>query len=184
MTVSSPRLPGIFRPSSENGSPSPPGIQFSSPPGLDSHRTDFRPSSPPCQTVSARNKRSDNRQRDSPARTATVPLRAARRLSPACRKNRPVPTPSFYGRVNNFEDFSGLRGPAYLSVAVRLIRTGDRPPKTTRQSETRDPTSSRCFEFLDDFPGLRCQGTVASRICLEDDRKRNDFSDAQMASKV
>jgi hypothetical protein len=36
---------GSFPPLSENGSPSPPGIQFSSPPGLDSHRTDFRPSS-------------------------------------------------------------------------------------------------------------------------------------------
>jgi hypothetical protein len=100
----------------------------------------------------------DNRQQDPPAHTATLPRLAARRLSPACRNNGPPPISSFYGRVNNFEDFSGLRGPAYLSVAVRLIRTGDRPPQTTRQSETRDPTSFRCFEFLDDFPGLAMSG--------------------------
>jgi hypothetical protein len=122
---------GSFPPLSENGSPSPPGIQFSSPPGRDPHRTDFCPSSPPCQTASARNKRTDNRQRDSPARTATVPLRAARRLSPACRKNRPVPTPSFYGRVNNFEAFSGRRGPA-----CRLFGDGE---TTTLRAQTRPP---------------------------------------------
>jgi hypothetical protein len=76
-------------------------------------------------------KRTDNRQRDSPARTATVPLRAARRLSPACRKNRPVPTPSFYDRVNNFETFSGRRGPAcrlFGDGETTILRAQTRPP--------------------------------------------------------
>ena len=39
-----------------------------------------------------------------------------------------------------------------LSVALRLIRTADWPSET-RQPDTWCPTSSRCFEFLDELPG-------------------------------
>jgi hypothetical protein len=41
-------------------------------------------------------------ERDPPARTG---FSAPRALSPAYRKKRPPPSPSFYGRVNNLENF-------------------------------------------------------------------------------
>jgi hypothetical protein len=136
-----PGAPGIFLPSSENGSPSPPGIQFSSPPGIRSPPDSFGPSSPPHRTPSHRtpSHQTTSHQTTGPAIDNAIHRRArrlsltsqARRLSPACRKTRLPSTRSFYGRVNNFEDFSGLRGPAYLSVAVRLMRTADRPPRNT-----------------------------------------------------
>jgi len=115
-----PVLPGILSPSSEKGSPSPAGIYFLSPAGIfiPTGRTLTAAASAPetasHRTASAPDKRAGNRQRDPPARTANLPRLAARRLSPAYRKKRPPPSPSFYGRVNNFENASEVRraGPA------------------------------------------------------------------------
>jgi hypothetical protein len=65
------------------------------------------------QTASAPDNEAGNRQHDPPARTSSLPRLAARCLFPAYRKKRPPPSPSFYGRVNNFENFPRLRGPAF-----------------------------------------------------------------------
>jgi hypothetical protein len=67
------------------------------------------------RAASARDNWTGNRQRDPPARTANLPRLAARCLFPAYRKRRPPPSPSFHGRVNNFENFPRLTGPARQS---------------------------------------------------------------------
>jgi len=55
------------------------------------------------------------------ARTANLPRLAARRLSPPYRKKRPPPSPSFYGRVNNFGIF--------LASQVRRAGSAGRRPR-------------------------------------------------------
>jgi hypothetical protein len=85
---------------------------------------------PPHQTKGA-----GNRQRDPPARTANLPCLAARRLFPAYRKKRPPPSPSFYGRVNNFENFPRLTDPA-CRTRRSASKAGAASPKAAERVRT------------------------------------------------
>jgi hypothetical protein len=114
-------------------------IHFSFPPGILSPPDRLWPSSPPRQRHSPplQTKRPaiDNAIRR--ARTANLPRLAARRLSPAYRKKRPPPSPSFYGRVNNFETFPSLTGPAF-----QARRSASKANAASRCRREAEPTFS------------------------------------------
>ena len=135
-------LPGILFSLSEKGSPSPAGIYFSFPPGIfiPTGQTLTAVASAPetasHRTASAPDNGTGNRQRDPPARTGNLRRLAARPLPPAYRKKQQRPSPSFYGRVNNFENFPGLPGHACRTRRSRSpgSRRSPRSRRTRRQA--------------------------------------------------